>query len=76
VGGRARRDGGRAAGAAAAAPHPRTVDFVVDGRPTPLSAGRLAVIPDGIPHSASIPPGGERVVTVNVWRLRKRPEGG
>jgi quercetin dioxygenase-like cupin family protein len=47
-----------------------TVDFVVAGRPVPLSAGALAVIPGGTPHSASVPAGGERVVTLNVWRLR------
>src|SRR3954454_18189435 len=47
-----------------------TVDFIVDGRATPLGAGQLAVIPGGIPHSASIPPSGERVVSINVWRLR------
>jgi quercetin dioxygenase-like cupin family protein len=49
-----------------------TVDFVVDGVPTPLSAGELAVIPGGTPHSASVPADGERVVSLNVWRLRSR----
>jgi quercetin dioxygenase-like cupin family protein len=48
------------------------VDFVVDGRPTPLSPGDLAVIPGGVPHSASVPAEGERVVSLNVWRLRPR----
>src|SRR4051812_29707389 len=47
-----------------------TVDFVVDGEPRPLSAGELAVIPGGVPHSASVPLDGERVVSLNVWRLR------
>ena len=47
-----------------------TVDFVVGGDPTPLSAGQLAIIPGGVPHSASVPADGERVVTLNVWRLR------
>ena len=47
-----------------------TVDFVVDGVPTPLSAGELAVIPGGVPHSATVAPDGERVISVNVWRLR------
>jgi quercetin dioxygenase-like cupin family protein len=47
-----------------------TVDFVVGGRPTPLSPGRLAVIPGRVPHAASVPEDGERVVAVNVWRLR------
>lgn len=49
-----------------------TVDFVVGGTPTPLSAGELAVIPGGVPHSASVPAGGETVVSLNVWRLRPR----
>jgi quercetin dioxygenase-like cupin family protein len=49
-----------------------TVDFVVDGRPTPLRTGQLAVIPGNVPHSASISADGERVVSVNVWRLRSR----
>jgi hypothetical protein len=49
-----------------------TVDFVVDGRPKPLSPGQLAVIPGDVPHSASVPAEGERVVSVNVWRLRAR----
>ena len=49
-----------------------TVDFVVDGRPTPLSPGQLAVIPGGVTHSASVAPDSVRVVTINVWRLRKR----
>jgi quercetin dioxygenase-like cupin family protein len=48
-----------------------TVDFVVDGTPTPLSAGQLAVIPGGVPHSASVPADGETVVSLNVWRLRR-----
>jgi quercetin dioxygenase-like cupin family protein len=49
-----------------------TVDFVVDGEPRPLAAGELAIIPGGVPHSASVPADGETVVTLNVWRLRAR----
>ncbi len=49
-----------------------TVDFVVDGRPAPMSAGELAVIPGGVPHSATVAADGERVISVNVWRLRSR----
>lgn len=49
-----------------------TVEFVVDGRPTPLSPGQLALIPGGVPHSASVPVDAQRVVTINVWRLRSR----
>ena len=48
------------------------IDFVVDGEPRPLSAGELAIIPGGVPHSASVPADGETVVTLNVWRLRAR----
>src|SRR6201995_603991 len=49
-----------------------TGDFVVDGRPAPLSAGQLSIIPGGVPHSASVPADGQTVVTLNVWRLRGR----
>ena len=49
-----------------------TVDFIVDGRPVALTAGQFSVIPGGVPHSATVAPGGERVVTLNVWRLRPR----
>jgi quercetin dioxygenase-like cupin family protein len=49
-----------------------TVDFVVNGEPRPLSPGGLAIIPGGVPHSASVPADGETVVTLNVWRLRQR----
>ena len=48
------------------------VDFVVGGSPAPLGPGELAVIPGGVPHSATVAVDGERVVTLNVWRLRKR----
>jgi quercetin dioxygenase-like cupin family protein len=47
-----------------------TVDFVVDGVATPLSVGELAVIPGGVPHSATVAADSERVISVNVWRLR------
>jgi quercetin dioxygenase-like cupin family protein len=49
-----------------------TVDFVVDGEPAPLGPGEMAVIPGGVPHSATVAADGERVVTLNVWRLRRR----
>jgi quercetin dioxygenase-like cupin family protein len=49
-----------------------TVDFVVDGHPTPMSPGDLAVIAGGVPHSASVRADGARVVSLNVWRLRSR----
>jgi quercetin dioxygenase-like cupin family protein len=50
-----------------------TVDFVVDGRAVSLGPGETAVIPGGVPHSATVAVDGERVVTLNVWRLRRRP---
>ena len=50
-----------------------TVDFVVDGRAVSLAPGQLAVIPGDIPHSATFASDGERVITLNVWRLRRRP---
>ena len=50
-----------------------TVDFVVAGKPVSLSVGELSVVPGDIPHSASVKPGGERVITLNVWTLRSTP---
>src|SRR4051812_25632803 len=47
------------------------IDFVVGGESRRMSAGELAIIPGGVPDSASVPAGGERVVTLNVWRLRR-----
>jgi quercetin dioxygenase-like cupin family protein len=38
----------------------------------PLGPGEMAVIPGGVPHSATVAADGERVVTLNVWRLRRR----
>jgi quercetin dioxygenase-like cupin family protein len=49
-----------------------TVDFVVGGEPAPMGAGELAVIPGGVPHSATVAEDGDAVVTLNVWRLRRR----
>jgi quercetin dioxygenase-like cupin family protein len=49
-----------------------TVDFIVDGRPSPLAPGQLAIIPGDTPHSATVAADGERVITLNVWRLRSR----
>jgi quercetin dioxygenase-like cupin family protein len=48
------------------------IDFVVDGDLVRLSAGELALIPGGVPHSASVAADGQRVVSVNVWTLRSR----
>ena len=49
-----------------------TIDFVVNGEPVSLSPGEFSLIPGNVPHSASVPADGERVITVNVWRLRRR----
>jgi quercetin dioxygenase-like cupin family protein len=48
------------------------IDFVVDGRPVRLSAGQLAALPGGVPHSASV---GEAAgaVSLNVFTSRERP---
>jgi quercetin dioxygenase-like cupin family protein len=47
------------------------IDFVVAGRPVHLSAGELAALPGGVPHSASV---GEREVrTLNVYTSRQTP---
>src|SRR3954454_1744190 len=43
------------------------VDFVVGGSPAAPCARSLAVIPGGVPHSATGAVDGERVVTLNVW---------
>src|ERR671929_142785 len=48
-----------------------TVDFVVDGHPVSLGPGQLSLIPGGTPHSATVAADGGRVITVNVWRLRR-----
>lgn len=46
------------------------VDFVVDGRPVRLTAGQLATIPGGVPHSATVPDSG--AVTLNVLTSRDK----
>ena len=48
------------------------IDFVVGGRPVQLTAGRLAALPGGVPHSASVP-AGEGAVSLNVFTYRERP---
>ena len=53
------------------------IDFVVDGKPVRLTAGQLAALPGGVPHSAEVGPGG--AVSLNVFTYRERPpepEGG
>lgn len=47
------------------------IDFVVAGTPVRLSAGELAALPGGVPHSAAV---GEREVrTLNVYTSRQTP---
>jgi quercetin dioxygenase-like cupin family protein len=47
------------------------IDFTVAGRPVHLSAGELAALPGGVPHSAQV---GEReVLTLNVYTSRTTP---
>jgi quercetin dioxygenase-like cupin family protein len=47
------------------------IDFVVDGRPVRLSAGQLATLPGGTPHSATVPAPG--AVSLNVLTHRDAP---
>jgi quercetin dioxygenase-like cupin family protein len=47
------------------------IDFVVDGRPVTLSAGQLAALPGGVPHSATVPAAGG-AVSLNVFTYRER----
>ncbi|HWI71018.1 MAG TPA: cupin domain-containing protein [Baekduia sp.] len=46
------------------------VDFVVNGNPVHLTAGQVATIPGGVPHSATVPPSG--AVTLNVLTSREK----
>jgi quercetin dioxygenase-like cupin family protein len=48
------------------------IDFVVDGEPVRLTSGRLAALPGGVPHSATVPPTGG-AVSLNVFTYRERP---
>ena len=45
-----------------------SIDFTIDGRPTTLRAGELAMLPGGVPHAADVPASG--AVSLNVWRHR------
>jgi quercetin dioxygenase-like cupin family protein len=44
------------------------IDFVVAGQPVHLSAGQLAALPGGVPHSANV--GDHEVRTLNVYTYR------
>jgi quercetin dioxygenase-like cupin family protein len=46
-----------------------TIDFVVDGVPVRLTAGELATLPGGTPHSASVT---EPAVSLNVLTRRDK----
>jgi quercetin dioxygenase-like cupin family protein len=48
------------------------IDFVVAGQPTHLSAGQMATLPGGTPHSATVPAAGG-AVTLNVFTHREAP---
>lgn len=48
------------------------IDFVVAGRPVRLSAGQLALLPGGTPHSATVPVEAP-AVTLNVFTHREAP---
>src|SRR5215470_274549 len=45
------------------------IDFVVDGEPVRLSAGQLAALPGGVPHSATVP-AEAGAVSLNVFTYR------
>jgi len=47
------------------------IDFVVAGAPVHLTAGQLAALPGGTPHSATTPEPG--AVTLNVFTHRDAP---
>lgn len=50
------------------------IDFVVEGRDVRLTAGQLATLPGGTPHSATVPDPG--AVTLNVFTHRDAPARG
>jgi quercetin dioxygenase-like cupin family protein len=47
-----------------------TIDFVVDGTAARLSAGQLATLPGGTPHSATVPSDGP-AASLNVFTHRE-----
>jgi len=49
-----------------------TIDFVVDGERVRLTAGQLATLPGGTPHSATVPEDAP-AVTINVYTYREAP---
>lgn len=49
-----------------------TIEFVVAGETVRLTAGQLAAVPGGTPHSASVPADGP-AVTLNVFTHREAP---
>jgi quercetin dioxygenase-like cupin family protein len=48
------------------------IDFIVDGRPVRLTAGQLAALPGGTPHSATVPESAA-AVSLNVFTHREAP---
>ena len=51
------------------------IDFVVAGEPVHLTAGELATLPGGTPHSATVPEEGAGAVTLNVFTHRDSTPG-
>jgi quercetin dioxygenase-like cupin family protein len=47
------------------------IDFTVAGQPVHLTAGELAALPGGVPHSADVGPA--EVRTLNVYTSRRTP---
>ncbi len=47
------------------------IDFVVDGQPVRLGPGETALLPGGVPHSATV--SGAPAVSLNVLTSRERP---
>jgi quercetin dioxygenase-like cupin family protein len=47
------------------------IDFVVDGKPVRLTAGQLAALPGGVPHSAAVSTTAG-AVSLNVFTHREK----
>lgn len=50
------------------------IDFIVAGEPVHLTAGQLAMLPGGTPHSATVPAAGAS--TLNIFTHRESAPGG
>jgi quercetin dioxygenase-like cupin family protein len=47
------------------------IDFVVAGEPVRLGPGEMAMLPGGVPHSATVPADGGGAVSLNVFTYRE-----